>query len=441
MFKLSLCPDTRQGHLDLAKEQLNLGQARIAPAPSQGEEKAPTGAEIKRKPLPTEQAADLLGSHYLSIRNGPLNDLVPLSKEALHRSTLGLQLESTIPYYLTHLFDRLGINSSGLRAASHFTIAEPLNTAKGDTRGHYTAPFSVIDESGNMKFMQHSTSTLLHEVVHALGKLTFSFSEDGNSLYLSQAGLSMWKRHNPSKPAQNRRLFGLFDEALTSITQANFLANYMGFQSILFSNSLPIKADNKQLLLNGQDILPALQTAGLVTKLKTGEERLLLYYDRLYQGESLTDSAILEKAKKIDAADSSGSLKADSKTAYAQIRDRQFLYHDSAYAVLSYYIQILAQELWPDLGKQEAQEALHSSLLLAQVSGDLKPLTRSMKKAFGENAGLYVRALASINQFENTDPQICAFAAFVKAGNFPHEKRDSTRKLLATAILNRPKTI
>jgi hypothetical protein len=251
----------------------------------------------------------------------------------------------------------------------------------------------------------------------------------------------MLKRHDPSKPAQNRRLFGLFDEALTSITQADFLAKYMRFQSILFFNSLPIKADNKQLLLNGQDILPALQTAGLVTRLKTGEDRIQLPYDRLYQGESLSESAILEKAKKIGVADSSASLKPDAKTASNELRDRQFLYHDSAYAVLSYHIQILAQELWPDLGKQDAREALHSSLLLAQVSGDLKPLTRSMKKAFGENAGLYVRALANINQFDNSAPQICAFAAFVKAGNLPSEKRDSTRKLLAMAILNRQKTI
>jgi hypothetical protein len=440
MFKLSLREDTRQGHLDLAKEHLKSGQARIAPAPSNGEEKAPTGADIKRKPLPTDQAAEHLGAYYLSIRNGPLNDLVPLSKEQLHRSTLGLQLKSTIPYYLDNLFERLGINSSGAKAASHFTIAEPLNTAKGDTRGHYTPPFSVIDESGNMKFMQHSTSTLLHEVVHALGKLTFSFSQDGNSLHLSQAGLSMWKRLDPNKPAQNRRLFGLFDEALSSITQADFLVKFMGFESTLFSNFVPIKADSKQMLLNGQDILPALQTAGIVTRLKTGEERIQLPYERLYQGNPLSDSAFLGRIKNIGNADSSASLTPDGKAAYYEARDRQYLYHDSSYAVLSYHIQILAQELWPRLGKQEAQEALHSSLLLAQVSGDLKPLTRSMKKAFGENAGLYVRALASINQFENTAPQICAFAAFVKAGNLPPDKRDSTRKLLATAILNRQKT-
>jgi hypothetical protein len=367
-----------------------------------------------------------------------LRELVPLSQEALHRRTLGLQLKATIPYYLEELFKELGINSSEPAEGWSFVLAEPLNTDKGKNSGYYRAPFSVVDESGKMQFIQHSTSTLLHEVMHALGKLTFSISQDGSGLLLRQAGLSIYKRHDPERPDHNRKLFGLFNEALASITQADFLTKFMGFSSTTWEITKRFEADKKQMRLNDVDIWPALEAVGLATKKSNGDAEIKYPYVRLYQGELLTTGNVFGKSKEIGAARDIVSLKQEEKTALNGLRDRQFVYHESGYGVLCYYVQVLAQELWPKLGKEEARRALHSCLLRAHVTGDLKPLTHLMQDAFGEHAGLYVKALANISKFTmkpGETEQVTAFAAFVMAANLPPDRRDSVRKLLASAML------
>lgn len=428
MLKLSLTPDTREGIIDLAREHLRAGQARI---------QLREGPDGSRSQLPEDEAVGVLSASYLTVRDGALRDLVPLSSEAHHRRNLRLQLDSTIPYYLNDLFDRLDVNLEEPGKPKELTVAEPLNTPRGQNRGHYSAPFPVVDDTGAMRFMQHGSSTLLHEVIHAFGRMTFGFSHGQDRLELRQSGLSIYKKVDEAPTARSRRLFGFFDEALTTITQCDFLTKYMGFESTPYEFSKVYPAGKQELKLNGVDIWSALEATGVAVKQPKGDAVVSLPFNRLYQGEVLSGPALLGKVKTIGADADLNKLGDESKKTLMGLRDREFLCFDSGYAVLALHMQMLSQELWPKLGKDEARANLHACLLRAQVTGDLKPLTKTMKEAFGENAGTYIKALATLDQFvESADsPQICAFVAFIRAANLPPVRRDEVRTLLAQAIL------
>ena len=192
------------------------------------------------------------------------------------------------------------------------------------------------------------------------------------------------------------------------------------------------------LSLKGVDLYPALLTSGIVrgnpSKSSSPEpsEKIHLRVDftRYDQGP------LLEQGE-FDA------LKPKDMAAFSKMRDRQYLFFDSAYRHIAHLMRQFSHELFPSQTSHEAERSLHAVLLKGSLSGDLRPLTNLMKQAFGkEDSSRYIQTLASFNNTSNllTNMEIVAFAAFVQAGALPPKKRREVRNLVCEAMLG-PKPV